>query len=104
MQYLFLIVKFTKREDQQTFVLVYTNNHHTLVSSNPDQFVYRTNSPPGQFAQKNHSFNVVVFQQIHVCSHFSDASNVHHDDIVDFWVLVFVKSTTDRHFDEEGNL
>jgi len=52
-----------------TFVLINPDNNYTLVSADADQFVDGTDTTPRQLAEQYHAFNVIVLQQMDVCTH-----------------------------------
>ena len=53
-------------------LLVNTKHNNDLVASNTDELLYTTDTSPREFGKQNHSVDVVVFKQLHVCAHFGD--------------------------------
>lgn len=76
-----------------TFLFVNSYDHDTFIPPDADEFVYGTNTSPGQLAEKDHAFNVVVLQQADIGSHFSNGPNVDHHYIFHLWEFMLVEST-----------
>ena len=78
---------------QQTFFLIYSQYNDDFISSNSDKFVDTSDPSSGEFTEKDHAFDVVVFEQFDVGAHFCDLTNLHDDEFVDCWELVFIEAT-----------
>ena len=64
-----------------------------FISPNSDEFVDASDSSSGEFTEENHSFDVVVFEEFDIGTHFSDLANLHDDELVDCGKLIFVEPT-----------
>jgi hypothetical protein len=54
------------------FLLVYSEHHHNLVSSNADELLNRSDSSSRQLAKQDHSVNVVVLEELDIGAHIGD--------------------------------
>ncbi|KAH3661671.1 hypothetical protein OGAPHI_006521 [Ogataea philodendri] len=75
-----------------SLVLVDSQHDRDFVSSHSYKFLDGSNTSSGQFRQQNHTFNIVVFEQLDVGPHLSDLLDVDHHHLVHLGVLVFVES------------
>lgn len=55
-----------------TLLLVDTEHNNNLVASNTDELLDRTDTSPRKFGKQDHSVDVVVLEQLHVCAHFGN--------------------------------
>lgn len=55
-----------------TLLLVDTEHNNDLVASNTDELLDGTDTSPRKFGKQDHSVDVVVLEQLHVCAHFGD--------------------------------
>lgn len=58
----------------RTLLLIDTEDDDNLVSPDANQLLNTTDTSPRQFGKQDHSVNVVVLEQLHVCAHLGDLS------------------------------
>lgn len=88
----FLIEDLLCEEDKQwaiwvvpfTFLLIDSENDHDLVLADTNKLLDRANTTSRQFAQQDHSFDIVVFQELDIGTHLSDLTNVDHHQVVHY--------------------
>jgi len=76
-----------------TFVFIDPDHDYTLVSADTNQLVDGTDTTSRELTQQYHAFNVIVLQQVDVCTHFSNRSNIYHDYVLHLWELVLIEPT-----------
>ena len=76
------------------------DDNHRFCSSDTDELVDRTDTTSGQFGEKDHALNVVVFQQMDVGAHVGDRPHVDHDHVLHFRELLLVEPTRESHLGE----
>lgn len=85
-----------------TFLLIHTNDHHTFIASDADEFVDGSDSSSGELAEQDHALDVVVLQQTHIGAHLSYRSDIDHHHIFHLWKPVLVESTAESWHLEPG--
>ena len=61
--------------DLLALVLVHPKNYHNFVSPNSDELLDTSYPTSRQFTKKNHAVNVIVLQQLYVCTHLGDLNH-----------------------------
>jgi hypothetical protein len=56
----------------RTLLLVYSENDHYFISPNSNELLNTSNTTSREFGKKDHAIDVIVFEQLDVCSHFCD--------------------------------
>ena len=60
----------------RTLLLVHTQHNDDLVSPHSDEFLNRSDTSSGQFAEQDKTVDVVIFKQLHVGAHLCDLCSV----------------------------
>lgn len=64
--------RFSHAVARLTLLLVDTQNHDDLIATNTDELLDTSNTSSRQFGEEDHSVNIVVFQQLHICAHLGN--------------------------------
>jgi hypothetical protein len=71
-----------RRNIELTLLLVNSEDHNDFVPSHSHELLNTTDSSPTQFAEQDHAFSIVVFQQFHIGAHLSYLTDLAHDDLI----------------------
>lgn len=66
-----------------TFLLVNSEDNDDLIAPNSDELLDTSDTSSGQFGEEDHAIDVVVFEELHVGTHFRDlfddkSAPIHH--------------------------
>ena len=72
-------------------LLVDSQHDDDLVAANADQLLDAPNTPPRQLGEEDHAVDVVVLEELDVCSHLGDLHDLDHNKALQLRVLLLVK-------------